>query len=195
MQGISDLDSTPTRVRVHSVITRDNVNEVSELIALCEEHPCVVELKLFDVSQYSELWHGRTSGAKYWLEKYVSLGPIQERIASEYKFIGTAYSVGGYGSPMPVFETPSGLRIRVRRSDGGACYGSGCKECPAYASCGDGHCNLELGPNRLIKVCRPKEGRVFRIGQERQAVEYFRMIQRQENEVRRQHLSQFEMEV
>lgn len=174
LQGLNDLERRGVPVRLQSVIGRWNLAEVSELVSFCEQNRAIRELKLFDISEYSELWHGETPGAQLWRDCYVSLAGIERDFAAKYRFVGTAHSVGGYGNPMPVYETPKGLRVRFRRTDAGAFWGPACKQCPARSFCGDGHCNLEIGPNRLIKVCRPKEGIVFQPGQEAEAIAYFR---------------------
>jgi MoaA/NifB/PqqE/SkfB family radical SAM enzyme len=170
---LKDLERLGIPVRLQSVIGRWNLAEVSELVSFCEQNRAIRELKLFDISEYSELWHGEMPGVQLWRDCYVSLAGIEQDFAAKYRFVGTGHSVGGYGNPMPVYETPKGLRVRFRRTDAGAFFGPGCKQCPARSFCGDGHCNLEIGPNRLIKVCRPKEGIVYQPGQEAEAIAYF----------------------
>lgn len=180
--GIRALGRLHAKMRVHMVVGRFNVDEVPKVLSFCESSPGIIELKLFDVSEYSELWRGHEAGAEFWRKNYVDLAEIEDSISRSATLLGVAYSVGGYGNPMPVYQTALGLRIRIRRTNGGAFYGGACRGCHAYIFCGDGHCNLTIGPNRILKVCRPKEGRVFQLGEEANALVYFKTTMFRVNE-------------
>lgn len=177
MCGIDQLHQLDVPIRVQHVVTTSTYPEVPEIIKFCEDHPGVCEVKLFDVSEYSELWRGHQDGHAFWRQAYQSLHDLEDGLWERYEFLGYVFSVGGFGNPMSLFRTDTGLIIRVRRSDVGASYSASCRHCSAYAFCRDGHCNLELGLNGVIKVCRPKEGKAFRMGEEEQAI---RHIQRSE---------------
>jgi pyruvate-formate lyase-activating enzyme len=173
LKGIEELNRCGVAMRIQSVVTPDNQEELWQLVEFCQSFSSVLEFKLFDMSEYSLLWRGYVPGAPFWKHNFVSL----EQFESELKvkgglFVTTAQSVGGYGNPMPVYKLKN-LLIRLRRSDRGAYYRVACSECPAFNFCADGHCNLEIGPNSLIKVCRPKEGPVFRVGDEKKAIALF----------------------
>jgi len=181
---MEELERRGIPVRIQMVVSAINYDELSDMITFCEGYTNITELKLLDLSEYSESWRGGESGNSYWQRNYVSLGEVERELERANESVGTAWSVGGYGNPMNVYATASGLLIRLRRSDRGAFYGAECEACPAYSICGDGHCNLELGPNRLIKVCRSREGKVFALGQEHAAIEYFRTTTFLQNETR-----------
>lgn len=99
---------------------------------------------------------------------------FRENLREKAKFQGNAYSVGGYGNPMPIYLLDK-LEIRLRRSVGTVGkYHPTCVGCSARFYCRDGTCNVEIGPDELIKVCKPKEGKIFKLGQEREALEYIK---------------------
>ena len=188
LHGIDLLHEHGVPIRIHFVVTSTNVDECFRIIEFCKEHAGITELKVFDVSEYSELWRNHANGRQYWDSAYQPLDKIEDALSRHCEFVGTVLSVGGYGNPMRVYETSCGLRIRLRRSDTGATYSKECHMCPAYAFCRDGHCNLEIGLNGLIKVCRPLEGRVFVLGQEAEAIDHFRSTRFVSESLRRQTL-------
>ena len=174
LEGVRLLDSLNHSIRIHFVVTKENSFELDEIIKYCEKIENIEELKIFDLSHYSELCRGDIPSTQYWKTQFVSIDSIEREIKKQSEFLGTVYSIGGYGNPMNVYQLRSGLKIRFRNSISGAYYGSQCKSCPALTFCKDGHCNLEIGPNNVIKICRPKEGKVFYPGQEKEAIEYFK---------------------
>lgn len=173
LKGIEELNRRGVAMRIQSVATPDNQGEIWQLVEFCQSLSSVREFKLFDVSEYSVLWRGYAPGAPFWKQNFVSLGQFEEELkAKDASFVITAQSVGGYGNPMPIYKLGN-LLVRLRRSDRGAHYRPECSACPAFSFCADGHCNMEIGPNSLIKVCRPKEGPVFHVGEEEKAIALF----------------------
>ncbi|MEM6931969.1 MAG: radical SAM protein [Pseudomonadota bacterium] len=173
---IHSLSELGANVRLQTVLTQENFGLFPKFISFCESQPCIKELKVFDVSEYQTLWHGRMVGSLFWEREFASIDPLIERAHEEWNFLGEVFSVGGYGNPMPLFALPSGLRVRFRSSSKGAFYSEHCQDCPAFSWCSDGHCNLEVGPNCIVKVCRPQEGKTFELGQESSAIDYFRSL-------------------
>lgn len=173
LKGIRELNRRGVAMRIQSVVTPDNQEEVWQLVEFCQSLFAVREFKLFDMSEYSVLWRGSALGAPFWKQNFVSLGQFEEKLkARGASFVTTDQSVGGYGNPMPIYKLGN-LLVRLRRSDRGGLYRAECSMCPAFNFCTDGHCNMEIGPNSLIKVCRPKEGPVFRVGEEEKAIALF----------------------
>lgn len=173
LSGISNLGKLGQKVRIQTVVTRENIDDIWGLIEFCETQENVTELKLFDVSQYKNLWHGKEDGFRYWRKQYVDIEEFVTFARANWEYLGLKFSRGGYGNPMPQFQTKSGLLVRFRLSNVGAFYSGYCKKCVARSWCKDGHCNLEVGPNKIIKVCRPREGAAFSLGDEQNALNLF----------------------
>ncbi|MDA8597192.1 radical SAM protein [Candidatus Pacebacteria bacterium] len=174
LKGLDMLCEHDIPVRLQVIVYPNTKDRLWEWVSLAEQYPCVKALKFFDLSEYSELWRedGRDS-ADVHDENYVSLRLFEQELLKVSAVLqGNSFSIGGYGNPMPTYRY-NGLEIRLRTSDEVAFYSSHCNSCIAKPFCRDGHCNLEVGPNGLIKVCRPMEGVFFRPGEESDAVGLF----------------------
>lgn len=176
IEGIKLLDLLNHPVRIHMVVIKDNLHEIKPIIQFCEKIKCIKELKIFDLSEYSELWRGNISAIDYWKNQFVDISIIENEIKKTSQHLGKMFSIGGYGNPMNVYQYSDNLTVRFRNSFLGAHYGQTCSSCPAFKFCGDGHCNLEIGPNKVIKVCRPKEGKIFHTGEEDKVIKYFQNL-------------------
>ncbi|MFZ5806759.1 MAG: radical SAM protein [Verrucomicrobiota bacterium] len=173
LQGIERLSQRGVKMRLQMCVTRKNKEEIWDFIRFCQNHPSIRDIKIFDITEYSKLWRHDLSESESWDKNFVSLKDFEQKLKKQARLLGVVQSVGGYGNPMNVYQLGN-LRIRLRRSDVGAYYGLNCeKSCTAFITCVDGHCNLEIGPNCVIKVCRPKEGIVFALGEEKKAIDYF----------------------
>ena len=173
LEGITLLNERNVKVRLQAVATPENVDELWQLIELCQKFGNITDFKVFDISEYSELWRDHGDGSEFWQQNYVSLDKLEREVQERGgKLLYIAQSVGGYGNPMPIYQL-RGLRIRLRHSSRGAYYSDACKSCEAWKTCGDGHCNAEVGPNGVIKVCRPSEGITFRPGEEKKVITFF----------------------
>lgn len=173
LEGIKLLNERGVTIRLQAVVTRENAGELWQLIEFCRRFGNITDFKIFDASEFSELWRKHGDGDVFWQQYYVSLDALESEIKERGgKLIEIAKSVGGYGNPMPIYKL-GGLRLRLRHSSRGAYYSDACKTCKAWKTCVDGHCNAEIGPNGVIKVCRPMEGITFRPGQEKEVVVFF----------------------
>ena len=134
LNGIAELNARKIPMRLQMVVTRDNVDEIWDFIEFCSGFEAITELKVFDISEYSELWRWQSNGAPghlFWSENYVSLDSLEDELRCKGGILQeTAYSVGGYGNPMPIYQLGS-LRVRLRMSNRGAFYGEHCKSSPA----------------------------------------------------------------
>jgi molybdenum cofactor biosynthesis enzyme MoaA len=176
LQGIALLNERGTKVRVQTVATPENVHELWQLIELCQRYENITDFKVFDISEYSELWRNHGDGSEFFNQNYVSLDSFEKEVRTRGgNLLYIAQSIGGYGNPMPIYQLGS-LRIRLRHSSRGAFYSDSCKNCTAWKTCGDGHCNAEVGPNGVIKVCRPSEGLTFRPGEEKKVIAFFQNV-------------------
>ncbi len=176
LEGLAFLNERGIKVRLQSVATPENVGELWRLIEFCRGFDNITDFKVFDISEYPELWRDHGNGSAFWQQNYVSLDPLEKEIQERGgMLLEIAQSVGGYGNPMPIYQLGN-LRIRLRHSSRGAYYSDACKTCKAWKTCGDGHCNAEVGPNGVIKVCRPMEGITFRPGQEGEVVAFFKNV-------------------
>lgn len=172
--GIETLNKRGRDIRIQTVLTRINQEELWDIVQFASRFTSVVELKILDLSEYSHLWHNPEPAENYWRNSFVPLRKFQNQLKAKAIFKGSTSSIGGYGNPMPVYQLGK-LKIRLRTSAGTVGqYHPTCKNCLARSYCRDGSCNIAIGPNELIKVCKPQEGRIFQLGQEEEALQYMR---------------------
>lgn len=140
VSNIIKLKRAGVNVKINSVISKRNEQDVEALIDFCVENR--INLKLLDLVGMD---------SEYWRKEYVDLKKVEEFLKTKCDDSYTQYQDEGFGTPEHVYKY-KGIEIIVKDSTLGTCYMDSCKKCQKYP-CQSGIVSMIMSHDGFIKVC------------------------------------------
>ncbi|OZV13009.1 hypothetical protein CIW83_05540 [Tissierella sp. P1] len=140
LNGIELLVLRKIPVRINSVISKSNIDDLKDLINYCRRNE--IKLKVLDLVQ---------NEFNEWNKEFLNLNIVMkelEKISSEKNIIN---HIGNFGTPMTVFKIDP-IEVFIKDNTIGTCYSKKCLECQKYP-CQSGIVSLILTHDGFLKLC------------------------------------------
>ncbi len=140
ISGVDTLIKHGIKTRINTVVSKDNFDELGEIINFCKQRG--ITLKLLDLvdNQFNE-----------WQEKFIPLFEVEKVLKLEADEMYVSYPQGGLGTPMNVYRLGS-TEVMIKDNTIGTCYCDFCNDCNKYP-CQAGVVSLILTHDGKLKLC------------------------------------------
>lgn len=140
INGIKGLKQAGANVKINSVISKRNIDDVWGLIDFCNNNS--INLKILDLVGMDDT---------YWKQEYVPLGELKAILESKSISTNIQYQDEGFGTPETVYLFGN-IKVVVKDSTLGTCYVKTCGDCKNYP-CQSGIVSMLLTHNGFLKFC------------------------------------------
>lgn len=144
IEGIDIAVAKKIKIRINTVLTRLNHDEIAGLIKFCCDRK--IDLKVLDLNCFDK------PGYRIWKRFYQSPEGLVRFLEDSGSDKKTIYTTGNYGIPMLEFKYKK-ISIRVKDSRKSSTYPLICKDCK-YFLCQEGLYHLTLTSDARIKMCK-----------------------------------------
>lgn len=148
LKKIQYLQSKNIPIRLNCVVTKQNADEIPELIQFCSEEG--LDLKLLDLSPRAE-YQGKIEN-DFWNNNYFELNKLRihfPKVSSDFR---TNMIKKGTGIPMSGYSLENGHWLQIKDSSKGAYYASVCNNCQYKDNCIEGVFSLSLSVGEILRI-------------------------------------------
>lgn len=143
LEGIGKVRAYGLPVTINSVIFKQNIDEMPDLIKIAERfHTRLKLLDYIDVGSEKNNWDNNYA-------PFDKVGDYLKNIRIKEKIL---LPPGGLGTPMPTYTLKSGIDVLVKDSSVGTNYNTICESCKNYP-CQDALISLRITANASLKRC------------------------------------------
>lgn len=168
LEGIKEARKLNIPVRINTIITKTNLDQLDKFIAFAKEYGC--SLKLLDLIRF-------TGMEDEWEKEYLDFDYIRDYLKNlNASYIGKEEAPGGIGTPLSEFILDNKVHILLKDSTRGTFYHESCKDCKNYP-CQDALISVRVTHDGKLKRCLARNDNMvdilssIREGNEEEAVQ------------------------
>lgn len=152
LDGISKIHSMGLYTTINSVVTKENIGKLDDLILFAAKNSN--KLKLLD---YIQMPNNKLSDGSY-----INLACLKNKLEALSNKQSIELPPGGLGTPMSKYTVSSDFEIIVKDATVGTNYHETCKTCKNYP-CQDALISLRITANGLLKKCLLRDDNLINI--------------------------------